>query len=304
MPEPEAKIDLYGDWIEHMRCELTRLRLRNVPGIPKDAKEQLRIALLFFRFARRRIQPRVRAVVRAKEFTCPEEHRAVVERIASASEAGEDLLPYLSTKTTSATTNDVFLADWGFHHLHLGSVRRDDGFVERTGPVLLVRVMDSAIAFIDVRQHGNGQPWGHQDLVQILHDNWPESIERFALRGILPGRQLTDDEVRHARAAGIQVPIAVRDGTVYAGIGGGVTTSRDNIQDVGFHDWLASRLADLENDIRRQQIAIVDQLREHGKSPGSPPTFQLVFEGGKAYIAEEATRTGFYPLSNFWDGEF
>lgn len=49
-----------------------------------------------------------------------------------------------------------------------------NGFVNRTGPVLFARFDEQNAYLINVWSHGN---WTNQDMIRIIHNNWPESIE-------------------------------------------------------------------------------------------------------------------------------
>ena len=83
-------------------------------------------------------------------------HHGVVNDIVRAIEAGEDLTPRLSRGVKTAYEPkpmrdkrlhrrrdlDLLIADWGVHHLHLGTTVCADGFVERGDDLLFAAFGD------------------------------------------------------------------------------------------------------------------------------------------------------------------
>lgn len=66
------------------------------------------------------------------------------------------------------------LNDWGIYHLHLGTTIQSDGFVEQDNDELLfARITPTKFYLINVMKHGD---WERKLIVEILHSNWPETI--------------------------------------------------------------------------------------------------------------------------------
>ena len=111
---------------------------------------------------------------------------------------GERVTHFLSKGIAEAKSQDGMLWDFGMHHFHL--CRRLDpsvGFVERSDYLLFAIIADDAAYFVDVRKHHDpkGLGWVRQDLLRIVHSNWPALIERHELRGV------TGDTLRIRRSS-------------------------------------------------------------------------------------------------------
>ncbi len=172
----DVKIDLSKDWLEYLRFKISEA------GYPVDENESLeRVSYKFFNIDRRRIIPLPRTVYESKNISCEAEHQAGYNALKQKLVNGEDVTPHLSKTILSEDYEDGMLNDWGIHHFHLGEVV-EDGFVERTGPLLFVRVVESEVYCISILAHG---AWTEQGLIKTLHDEWPESIDDYLLKGIL-----------------------------------------------------------------------------------------------------------------------
>ena len=85
------------------------------------------------------------------------------------------------------------------HHFHLNDQLDTSGFVERSD-YLLFAILDEADAyFVDIMKHSDPENllWVRQNLLKIVHSNWPELTQSRALRGTT-GDQLTDNQKKGA----------------------------------------------------------------------------------------------------------
>ena len=99
-------------------------------------------------------------------------------------ENGEDVSPHLSKGATSPAEFDGLLYDWGIYHFHLGeTIDNQTGRIKRTGPVLFAKIDDENVYCINIYCHGKNvqQPWTKQDLLKIIHNNWPQTIAKWKL---------------------------------------------------------------------------------------------------------------------------
>jgi hypothetical protein len=118
------------------------------------------------------------------------------------------------------------LIDFGIQHLHLGTTRDADGFYAQGAALLYVRFDDANAYFLVVSGHGE---WANVDLIEIIHANWPASIERYRSKGaIAAGINISAADRTQARNVGIDVPIKMKDGAIYMSPGGGFSTSGDS----------------------------------------------------------------------------
>ena len=114
---------------------------------------------------------------------------------------GEEVTRFLSKGAARATSQDGMLWDFGIHHFHLCRQLDDSGrFVKRSDYLLFAIITDHAAYFVDVKRHHDpeGLGWVRQDLLRIVHSNWPALIECHELPGVTGGR-LTDQELQFLR---------------------------------------------------------------------------------------------------------
>ena len=108
------------------------------------------------------------------------------------------------------------------HHFHLGSETDKDGFVKRSGHLLFAIVAPLDAYFVDVRPHPppGGVEWVSQELLRIVHSNWPELIEANVLHSVC-GSELTDGEMHELRRKNVNYAMDI-DGKAIAPLLGGL----------------------------------------------------------------------------------
>lgn len=151
------------------------------------------------------------------------------EKIKQAAISGQNLNAMLSRSILKPDKEDLLFSDWGIGHLHLSDEIDVDGFTKRSMDLIFFFRTEETIYFIDILPHGN---FSSQSLVEILHTNWPELISRFRMNvfAVSSGVETTDKEIHEIRNAGLQFAITMKDGTVYAPPGGGLTTARTSLK--------------------------------------------------------------------------
>ncbi len=82
-----------------------------------------------------------------------------------------------------------------------------------------------------IKRHGGKgkrryDPWNSQILINILHENWSESISDYEAKVEIV--KSTDDEIEQWKKGNINVPATSKNGTTYFSPGGGVASSGDN----------------------------------------------------------------------------
>lgn len=181
-----------------------------------------------------------------------------IHRIAKALEFGSNLRQFMGDRTASIRNrrdekrnpkmrNDLFFSDWGLHHFHLGAdLANTKKRVMRTRRVLIAYLSHDDAYLLDVVPHGKGfhDAWGRKVYLEILHNNWPEVLERYELRGILPPRK-KDEPLAHEyiqlRESGISPMIAI-NGKVFMGPGLGVATDGSSTRAVQLADRIRDEL--------------------------------------------------------------
>lgn len=168
--------------------------------------------------------------------------------------------------------------------MHLGESTESDGIISRTGELLFCRFDDEATYFIGIYGHGE---WTKQELVRILHRNWPDSIRHMRMHGILASQTPTSDaDVKTLRKKNINPPLEMDDGTVYAPLGGGVATSGDSTDVIIQEIHARKHLQDLERALKENIEEIVKEAEAKGVLLPDEPRFELYLQEGGVYAME------------------
>jgi len=227
----EIKTEYYKKWINYLKQEL----LNDGYSLP-STDDDLTIAIKYFHIQERRIEEKPRTIRLSKELVCPQEHQTGLDKLLEKVKKGEDIYPHLSKLILDANFQDPLLNDWDIHHFHLGEVVKTDGFVERTGPLLFARVTATDFYAITLLDH---KKWTDKSLLEIIHANWPDTIKHRILKGMRLTQEVTPEDHQKLRMAGVTVLVQLSDGTVYAPIGGGITTAKTGLRAVERHDFHA-----------------------------------------------------------------
>lgn len=147
-------------------------------------------------------------------------------------------------------SRDGLLWDYGMHHFHLSKESESSGFVKRSDYLLFAVVTQEDAYFVDVRRHPdpndpNDVGWVEQDLLKIVHSNWPNLIGSNILRGV-KGDVLTDKEKKELRRKNVN-HIAAIDGNAIAPLGGGTAFDGSSIR----CRWFAMQLL---HEVKRHQL--------------------------------------------------
>jgi hypothetical protein len=141
----------------------------------------------------------------------------------------------ISGKKKSKRT-DLLWADWGIVHLHLTDkpVVAEDYFSERVCSdgeswLLFCIFTEDTVGFIDIRKHGDDSLFSDQDMIRIVKESWPNFMERFKIKGILPSENhITNSELNNLRKSGINWFTCI-DGETYIGPGMGITSASTSL---------------------------------------------------------------------------
>lgn len=236
-------------------------------GYTVSAPDDEGIVFDYFRVLRRSIPTRPRSVHVAKTFVCTPDLRTAFDALCHKARIGGDLRPHQHRDRGNAAFDDGMLNDWDVHHLHLSTTVEADGFVTRSKPVLFARLTGDDFYCLTILPHGRGvkPPWSRQELVDILHDNWPASIEHAALKSPA-GLQIvgveqthSDEDYARLRKAGINLLTQRADGTVHMPIGGGMSSSGINSLVVRECSRLQLQCRQVDDELKRQVNLLVAQ---------------------------------------------
>ncbi|WP_165682119.1 hypothetical protein [Metapseudomonas otitidis] len=257
---PSLKIDFLADWHEFLRTELSKTW-------DSEAVKNLQEKDLVFHYfdsSRRAIKATPRLVKISDIFSVPPDHEAGWSLLKGKIEKGDDLRPHLSRGHLSHANKDPLLDDWGVHHFHLGQAPspRNPQLVERTGPLVFAYLSRDVFYAIGIYGHCP-VPWSKQELVEILHRNWPEAIAHYRVLDI-PGEVLTEEARTRTRKRGALSFTTMSDGTVYLPLSGGVTHSGQAIHSVFLGDQWADEIQRLQESCISNFDVLLEGIRSTG----------------------------------------
>lgn len=279
-------VDFTSDWKQYVEHEISS------QGYAVDTSEDLRsLSYKFFNLKRRRIAEVPRSVFEAKTFSCPANLANGYALLKKKLEGGHDVCPHLSKFLLRDDYEDSLLNDWGIHHFHLGENPERSGFIERTGPLLFAHVTHDSAYCLGVYPHGS---WTQQDLIRVIHENWPTVISAKKLNGIIGmSHTPTDDEIAQLRKAGVQTMVQVAPGIVYAPLGGGYSTAGTSVESTMRVNWYMRLIRNLEDHIKENTDKFTTRIRELGHTHGNPPSFALMINDQGFFAVEKGSGVAF-----------
>ncbi len=179
---------------------------------------------------------------------------------------GINVNAHLSTRIFKEDYTDYLFSDWGIYHLHLNVAPDPDNpkFVKRSPKLLFLMLKGQNVYFIDVRDHNENHVFAQKELLQIVHDNWPEIIARYQLRGIsvVRGSEINDpEEIQTLRKAGVTIIQTIGD-VVYAPPGGGITTASTSAKVVEELDRLLHIVHNAEGWVKDNEQTFLQKVKE------------------------------------------
>lgn len=203
--------------------------------------------------------------------------------------SGQDVFPHLSTRIKSLDYDDYMLNDWDIYHLHLGTSSRSDGFIERTNELLLAWIDPNNAYLIGIYPPGC---WTLQELLKIIHNNWPDSIGPYRMNGVIGmAYTFTDSQIGQLRRANLNTMYEVAPGVVYGQLGGGYTASGDSTEVVRRCIYYNRLVKSFEKSIEENEGTIIEEMRKSGMDIPEELHFRLEDCDGLAVAVE--TSTGF-----------
>lgn len=244
------------------------------------------VCLTYFDIFKRLVLAIPRKVVKSEQFYCPARCREGLKKLEEMIDIGQDITPYLSKGVKHIRTIrtkkgkpevrnlDSMLNALNIHHLHLGEKIESDGFINRTGPILLCLLTDKVAYFILTVRHGErktgahkrkpGQkeyykPWSKQFIIEIINRNWPELLEERKINFSSSGT-ISDEEYSAWTRGNINVGITTSDSTTFATM---KTLSGDNLHNVLWCQWLARIIDNLEKNIHENIDTFSENLTKY-----------------------------------------
>ena len=243
---------------------------------PISAEDEY-IVRAYLNVRRRRVSVRPRAVHKAA-YSVPRDLIEGEEQFLAKVEAGEDLRPHQSTRLEQPDYEDGMLNDFGIQHFHLGTTQHSTkpSFVARTDPLLFAMVREDDLYCIGYYGHGE---WSRAELLDVIHESWPETISGYSIDGVDLAHSYTDDEHEQLRRADINVVTQRPDGTIHMGPGGGVTLAGSSIMDMRGLMNARQLCSQLESSVADEVRKMVDE----GEMT-APVRLELKFVDRGAYV--------------------
>lgn len=210
------KIDLCKDFDNLLNDRISKIGVRR-----KSINDS---SMDYFRLMHRIIKKRPRKIEKAKDFNCPIKYAKKLEYIERCILLGRNLMPFTSRTIKDLNEEDLLLSDWGIYHFHISDEldkKKNDGFMTRSDYLLMVRIQNDTVYFIKTIPHKTKNVWGLKEYVQIIKDNWPETIERNQYDGVYSLIHLNEEQYLEYRKSHITTLLELDDGSSYMCIGGG-----------------------------------------------------------------------------------
>jgi hypothetical protein len=279
-----SKIDFYNDWIAEL-CQ----RLLQGGYQPTQSADGLNVCKQYFGLLHRMVLPQPRKVVVSKELKCPKEVQQGFENFKIKATQGDNLNSHLSREFKKP---DKLLNDWGIHHFHLDTVVEADGFIRRTGPVLFALVASDTFYCITIMEHGSKNPevWSEQEIIEIIHSNWPVLIEQYE-SGFLTMDKVNKTERHEFKKINVNTFVEVSDGTIYSPPGGGSMLDGTSMKIFMTHQQNAYLLSQKEQWIRDNIIDVASDIQVSTSYKGSNFSFQLMLFDDQIFLYERNSKS-------------
>lgn len=175
-----------------------------------------------------------------------------IENIIKFFKKGKSIKPYLNKDVKHIfkknCPKDFLLNDWDLYHLHLGELKPNAKFCDRTKYVLFCKITESDVYLIQILDHTEDNSFACTQLLTIIRDNWIEQYNVHKLNGVLGmEREFSDIEYRKLREAGVCTILNI-NGDYCISPNMGIASSGDSCKDV---------------DIAMRQFHLLEVLQEH-----------------------------------------
>ena len=285
---PALEMDLRSDLSRLIKGQIDKNDIECDPSMTLD-----RLAARYFEMNQRWIQPVPRRVHisdrthaslgelarRAKEDPAAQDAWGTVFRLRQLVIDGANVNAFLSTSIGCANVRDRLLWHYSMHHFHLCSDMGAGSFVKRSDHLLFAIVAPEDAYFVDIKPHPRkgGIEWSNQELLRIVHANWPELIEANVLHGI-HGTEVTDEEIHELRQKNVNSAVEI-DSKAIAPLGGGMAGDGSSVLCTLYASRLLGNLHRLEEILDYEEVreAVARSLRAQGFDVGSTLEFELVF---------------------------
>ncbi len=240
----EVEMNLIEDWDKHLNDKMISMGYKPKPGGYNS--------LDYYKAMKKLVSMEPRKVKYSKEFSCPDEYKGALSKLVAHIESGKNLVPYMSKQVINPTQNDGLLNDWGIYHFHLNEDFEDNTvFIKRSDWLLLAYIDEKVVYCINVYPHKKPYLWTNLQLIEIIHSNWPELIEKYRLTDVEGlTHELDDVSYSNLRKANISTIVDLGKNKVFGLIGGGYASDGSSIEAVRTSDYWYNYIKKIELYIR------------------------------------------------------
>lgn len=204
------EIEKYINQLRNKNEEMLRQLQKETSNIPNRSDERsLEIETqdlldLYLNYYFRRIPVKKYNVKLSKEIEnlVDNDCKSTIANIKNDLEKGKDINARVSRGILKFESNDKMLNRWGLYHLHLGNKMEKDGFIQRTGKLLIIYVnkYKNIVYFLAVAPgHGKSYPdtFIDSEYLKTLVENWKEVREELECESITGiGPEMKDEDMK------------------------------------------------------------------------------------------------------------
>ena len=297
------KVDLKGSVRRWVLGELLSDEEDNALKAQLEGKDTHELLVVYHNWASRLLQPRPRKVHQSAALAMNPlfiQLKAPLAQIVADIKDGRALTKYLSkrvlvvsqppgenTKLQRRRDLDLLLNDWGMHHLHLSTEIREDGFVERTGPLLFAVFKPDDAYLLDIMDHGG---WTSRHLLEVLVREFPESDSFHVIKGVSGLRkEHSEEDHRRLRNAGINTAFMIDSRAVWPREG--MVSTGTTIAASRAADALLLAVEEFENNWNTKPSEIRLQLEKLGVTLPDDAVLEFIVDDKGPGVLETRSRT-------------
>lgn len=232
-----------------------------------------------------------RKVLVSKELIVPEAIKNEYRFFKETCETGKPLLPFMSKTILDVNYLDKMIFDWGFFHFHLSTSvdAKDSRFWKRSGIILIAYVdlnHDDQIYFLQIRPHISSV-WTEQELVRILVDNWPDTMESRRLKGtgtVSLIQNVTDQDYKNLRKHNVNTMVDLHDGRVYMGANLGLNSAGTSVKAVIHRDNYVRNAQQFQQMMGKSVDSIVNTINKKLLEPVQYFKLNMITPGNSDYL--------------------
>lgn len=213
--------------------------------------------------------------------------KKVIQEIFSRSLSGYDLNCFLSKRALQSNFHDHLQNEWSIYHFHLSLEKEQNSrFVKQVDSLLFAFITETDIFFLGTETHKEGI-FGDIKWLEILHDNFPNAIEKYKadyISDVYP--EVNSVERQTLWDKGYTLGVTKVRGNIYFGPGMGRVTSGHSVDVIRTVDKVIEWLETLKKQISNYGVEICNS---YDMSP-EKVEFKIIFGQHSLELIEANSR--------------